>query len=709
MTADTNTATATTNYEDLKVRTHEEVRARAEKYNPKTGLIAITQDAFDGLDDASKADIEEHQRRHTHDVVYLPKGTYKIYANTGKYPISDDGIADMILTADGIAPPIICEPHTSTIYVWSPGETINGTTGGHWAADATGARINAILDTICDTITQAMTALNICKPLLTDDNKKEVERTVKILAQRYSKVANTSSRNGIVEMLKRRTCKMGEMLDRNPESLHLISCRNGLVDVRTGDIRDAHPEDYITRMAPVIWDPNAQSPIVDKYIDDISNCNDAIKRQMAQTIGMAMDAGTPTKTMSIMYGPATNNGKTTFLNVLSAVLGQVKGGNGYVMQMPVSVLQKARSDSAGRLTPELVGAESARLITMSEPAENFRVNSAELKNITGGGRLVVNPKYKDQYEIEARFTLTIDTNYTMSCDDPTVFRSGRIQILPFMHEFSGVDRDPHILDKLSADDAKSALLRWIVAGAIDWHTNGWQISPEGQQMLDRYAANSDYMRDFLDSSYIITGNTSDRIMAKDVYADYADYCIANGMQQVNQTNLRSRLSDRGISVVQVAKVWTVIGIRRRLPGEANGVNLDLSNPIQAALDNLLARNAKADATPMADVMTHIKRWWTAHGVTNQPADWRMLSAISGAGYNIVTVDGCEVVKGVKLVDRVSDKARETQRVEDMRQRIVEALKDIKDEHIREILGAMVKGPALEDAILHMDAVEGLPF
>lgn len=698
--------------EDFARETVEHLTEAAEKYNRKTGLIIISPESYKSLSDNIRDDIEKQAKAHNCDLLKLPAGTYNIFANTNTYKLSDDGNAKMVLDLCTNRP-IIYHSKKQLMYVWTSGIEYGGTTGGHWAEDTNGSIIVNIMDDIAKQLADAVNQLAWAINGATEAAVKEIKDIHTRLSKRYAAFANVSNRKGIIKMIEDRTAKDGALLDNQPESLHLISCRNGMVDVRTGQIRDSKPTDYVTRMAPVFWDPQATDPVVDRYLAAISNGEASILRQMAQTVGMAMDAETKTKTAALAYGATTNNGKTTWLNLLRIVLGSAKE-SGYVMQMPITVLQQVRADSmaAGQLTPELLGADVARIVSMSEPPEGFRLNAAKLKDLTGGGRLVINPKYKDTVEIEPRFTILIDTNYTLACDDPTVFRSNRIQMLPFSHCFTGAERDPYILDKLSSDNAKSALLRWIVEGAIDWHAHGWQISPEGTRLLADYVRGSDYIGEFLSENYVTTADNTDRLLLKDIYGDYASWCAESGMKPLNQSNFRTRLVDRGISVQQIRKVYTVTHIRRRSNTDTAGdITIDMRDSMAAAIANLVATNRNAAATKMDDVIAWCHQWWDKHNVDpdNQPDDWEIMAAIKSNGYPTYKTDGVWMVRGIDLVNIEADRTMEQQERNDAIERCRKAVSTFADEEVRSILMGMISGESIDAALDRLNIGCKLPF
>ncbi len=50
---------------------------------------------------------------------------------------------------------------------------------------------------------------------------------------------------------------------------YLFNCNNGTLDLRTMQFRDHTPEDRLTKIAPVKYDPNAVCPRFTSFIDEI--------------------------------------------------------------------------------------------------------------------------------------------------------------------------------------------------------------------------------------------------------------------------------------------------------------------------------------------------------------------------------------------------------------------------------------------------------
>jgi putative DNA primase/helicase len=57
-----------------------------------------------------------------------------------------------------------------------------------------------------------------------------------------------------------------DALDGDP---WLLNVENGTLDLRTGELRDHEREDLITKLAPVEFDPEAEAPTWDAFIERV--------------------------------------------------------------------------------------------------------------------------------------------------------------------------------------------------------------------------------------------------------------------------------------------------------------------------------------------------------------------------------------------------------------------------------------------------------
>ena len=68
--------------------------------------------------------------------------------------------------------------------------------------------------------------------------------------------------NEIIGMIKRRSYNDSGLLIDNPE---LINVKNGILNIKTGELSDHTSELFFTVQLPVKYDPNASCPKIEKF------------------------------------------------------------------------------------------------------------------------------------------------------------------------------------------------------------------------------------------------------------------------------------------------------------------------------------------------------------------------------------------------------------------------------------------------------------
>jgi hypothetical protein len=79
----------------------------------------------------------------------------------------------------------------------------------------------------------------------------------------------TNSRGGIRNMVTLARSELAISPDELDADPWLLNVQNGTLDLRTGDLRAHRREDFITKLAPVTFDPDARCPLWQEFLDRI--------------------------------------------------------------------------------------------------------------------------------------------------------------------------------------------------------------------------------------------------------------------------------------------------------------------------------------------------------------------------------------------------------------------------------------------------------
>jgi len=105
--------------------------------------------------------------------------------------------------------------------------------------------------------------------------------------------------------------------DRDPDLLNVL---NGTLDLKSFELRTHRPEDYITRQCPVTFDPDARSPLWERFLHDATGGDAELEAFIQRAAGYSLLGANPEEVFFIVHGP-TASCKSTFLEALKAMLG----------------------------------------------------------------------------------------------------------------------------------------------------------------------------------------------------------------------------------------------------------------------------------------------------------------------------------------------------------------------------------------------------
>jgi putative DNA primase/helicase len=100
----------------------------------------------------------------------------------------------------------------------------------------------------------------------------------------------------------------------------LLGVQNGTLNLSTGKLQPASPDDYITMLAPVAFDAEADCPIFRQFMLHIMGRNQELVDYLQRLFGYALSGYTSEQYLYFFYGTGAN-GKSTLLAVLRDLLG----------------------------------------------------------------------------------------------------------------------------------------------------------------------------------------------------------------------------------------------------------------------------------------------------------------------------------------------------------------------------------------------------
>lgn len=350
-----------------------------------------------------------------------------------------------------------------------------------------------------------------------------------------------------------------EQLDANP---WLLGVQNGVVDLRTGQFRQAHPDDLMTMQCPVEWDDTAECPRWEAALAEWFP-NPDTRAYVHRLVGQALVGLQRDHLFVIHYGTG-GNGKGTFIRALQHVLGP------YAVTPELGLLTQTKWGPHDTATSTLF---RARLAVATETERRVKLAEASIKNLTGGDRITARRLYENPWAFTPTHSLWLVTNYKpeISGRDAGIWR--RIRVVPWVTSFAR-GGDKQLDEKLQAEAA--GILRWAVAGALEWQRHGLDEPPEVIKATADYRTAEDVLGRFAADNGITFG--PDLTIGKVEISDlFSQWCQSEGVR-LPATVLRDWLADENgcredredektpDGKRRRRRIWRGVGISENSPG-----------------------------------------------------------------------------------------------------------------------------------------------
>jgi len=348
----------------------------------------------------------------------------------------------------------------------------------------------------------------------------------------------------------------GSVWDDSPD---LLAVANGVVDLRTGELKQGEPEDYLRTAAPVMWaGVDAEAPRWERFLLEIFDNDKGLVDFMQRLLGYGITGHRRERILPIMWGSGGQNGKDTLLELLSAVLGDMAGA---VTQD--IVIEQGYRRSAGGATPHILELQHRRLAWVSETKEGERMNAAQVKLVTGGGELTGRALYaKDYVRFKPRHLLLLLTNYRprANADDNALWL--RILLIPFKLTFIDTPtkanerkRQADLVEQMKSE--APGVLAWLVHGAMQWYKDGLQPPTQVTTATDAYRQDEDTVGLFISEACVVAENA--QCKASSLYSEYVKWASENHMKAMSGKAFGTRITKR-FTKVKKAKGYFYQGI-----------------------------------------------------------------------------------------------------------------------------------------------------
>jgi putative DNA primase/helicase len=332
-------------------------------------------------------------------------------------------------------------------------------------------------------------------------------------------------------------------LDADP---YLLNCRNGILDLRTGELHEHEPAALLTKMAGAAHEPGAAGPTFTKFLERIQP-DPAMREYLSRLLGHALDGTVTAHILPIFYGDGAN-GKSTLVDAVIAALGD------YADAADPDLLRARTFDAHPTGVADLHG---LRLALLHESDAGHRLAEGTVKRLTGGDRLKARRMREDFWSFDPSHTFVMLTNHKpmVGGTDEGIWR--RLRLVPFEVVIPPEERDEDLGRQLAEES--SAVLAWLVTGYRAWRASGFAEPQQVTEATSAYRAESDLLGRFITERCLLM--PSAHVGSTDLFTAYEKWCASEREDSGTPTAFGNAMKVKGFESYRSNGIrWRGIGL-----------------------------------------------------------------------------------------------------------------------------------------------------
>src|SRR5208282_1322593 len=373
------------------------------------------------------------------------------------------------------------------------------------------------------------------------------------LCRKYRKdqlrMGSRKAAEGVERMARcdQRLAATSKTWDRDP---FLLGTPGGTVDLRTGMLKPAVKDDFITKLTSVTPAPNSECPLFRKFLAEATAGDVELQRFIQQWAGYSLTGDTREQSLLFIYGPG-GNGKGIWKNIFSEILGDYA---------ETAAMDTFASSKHHRHLTELAMLDGARLVAVSETENGQAWSEPRINQFTGGDAVTANFMRQDLYTYQPQLKLLVIGNHKPKLKTVNDAARRRFLIAPFVHKPK--QPDSTLGDKLRVE--YPGILRWMIEGCLDWQKNGL-IRPE---VIDKTTADYFEEQDLFGrwiQEECVSG-AGMKGVSSELYDSWRAFAIKNGEEPGSSTSFGPKLVERGYQKKKSGNVYYLGIARKNFPG-----------------------------------------------------------------------------------------------------------------------------------------------
>ena len=299
--------------------------------------------------------------------------------------------------------------------------------------------------------------------------------------------------------------------------LWLLGCPNGTLDLRTGKLREARREDFITKQISVPFDPAAEWPHWTTFLNWAAQSESEVAEFIQTFIGYALTGEVCEEKMCTFVGDG-DNGKSTLLMTLFDLMGDYAG--------------KVRSDllvhvqgKEGAPSPDVAALHGKRFVVASETEDGCSLSEARIKDIVSNEVVAARRLHRDPFTFRPTHKIILETNYPphVRGTDAGIWR--RLAMVRFNATVEEAQKVTDFRDRVLRPEL-AGILNWAVEGLTRWKRDGLRLPASVREATAEHRAAMDTVGQWIEES--TERDPTSIVPVSSLHSDYVSYLGPHG-------------------------------------------------------------------------------------------------------------------------------------------------------------------------------------
>lgn len=243
---------------------------------------------------------------------------------------------------------------------------------------------------------------------------------------------------------------------------YILYCKNGVLDLRTLELREPKASDYLFQRTDINWNPNADYSWWEEFVASVfadnENPQDMV-RFMQEVFGITITGNIKHTFVYVHYGLSCN-GKSKIFNALEAILTVKK----YFYWMACDKLTNKKGSAGQEFERIGVSVEGKRCVVLDDLSPNSQWNEGLLKTMTKE-KIDARKLWGESGNIVNHAKFHVGCNNAPRSEGNGDGLHRRVVIIPYAKQFKKDDEIGEMIDRNIIKYAEG-ILRWAVEGNL---------------------------------------------------------------------------------------------------------------------------------------------------------------------------------------------------------------------------------------------------